>query len=74
LSLAQAVDAYTRGAAWASFDELRKGTLERDHLADLVILSADIFALPPARLLDTRVVFTIVDGKVVYRREAPSTD
>ena len=74
LTLVQAVDAYTRSAAWASFDELRKGTLERDRLADLVILSKDIFALPPARLLDAHVVVTIADGKVVYRRHAPGTD
>jgi predicted amidohydrolase YtcJ len=74
VSLAEAIRAFTSGAAWASFDEQRKGTLERDMLADIVILSADIFALPPERLLEAEVVTTIVDGRVVYRRDAAETD
>ena len=73
LPLARAVDAYTRDAAWASFDEHRKGSLQRDMLADIVVLSQDIFAAPPSRLADTEVAVTIFDGKVVYRR-ASSTD
>ena len=70
ISLPQALDAYTRGAAWASFDEHRKGTLARDMLADLVILTKDIFSLPPSRLAETDVAVTIFDGKVVYQRPA----
>jgi predicted amidohydrolase YtcJ len=68
LTLLQAVDAYTRNAAWASFDEHRKGSLERDMLADLVILTKDIFALPPARLSEAEVAITVFDGRVVYQR------
>ena len=68
LTLRQAVDAYTRGAAWASFDEHRKGSLERDMLADIVILSKDVFALPVSRLTEAEVAVTIFDGKIVYRR------
>lgn len=73
LPLRQAIDAYTRNAAWASFDEQRKGVLERDMLADLVILSDDIFEGPPTRLTEAHVMVTIVDGKVVYRREPIET-
>jgi predicted amidohydrolase YtcJ len=73
VSLEQAISAFTRGAAWASFDEQRKGTLSRDMLADIVILSKDIFALPPSRLLEAEVLVTIADGKVVYRRDAPES-
>ena len=73
LPLRKAIDAYTRNAAWASYDELRKGTLSRDMLADLVVLSDDIFNTPPGRITDAHVVVTIVDGKVVYRRDAPDT-
>jgi predicted amidohydrolase YtcJ len=73
-SLAQAIDAYTRNAAWATFDEHRKGTLERDMLADIVILSRDIFALAPARLAETAVTVTIFDGKIVYQRSAETDD
>jgi len=73
LSLADAIRAFTSGSAWASFDEQRKGTLERDMLADIVILSADLFSLPPERLLEAEVVMTIVDGKVVFRRDGHDT-
>lgn len=73
LPLRKAIDAYTSDAAWASFDEQRKGVLERDMLADLVVLSEDIFETPAARLTDAQVMVTIVDGKVVYRREPVET-
>jgi hypothetical protein len=69
IGLAQAVDAYTSGAAYASFDELRKGRIARDMLADVVILTSDIFA-PGARVLDATVDTTIFDGKVVYTKQA----
>ena len=74
LPLRRAIDAYTRDAAWASFDEHRKGSLERDMLADVVILTHDIFSLPPARLAEVDVAVTIFDGKVVYTRPAESSD
>jgi len=70
LPLARVLEAYTSGAAWASFDEDRKGTLAPGRLADLVILSHDLFALPPAKLLDAVVTTTIFDGRVVYSRPA----
>jgi len=47
--------------------------LARDMLADLVVLSEDIFDAPATRLTDAEVLFTIVDGKVVYRRDPPDT-
>ena len=67
LTLKSAINGWTSGAAWASFDEHRKGTLKPDMLADLVILSTDIFA-GPAKLEAAEVVMTIFDGKIVYRR------
>ncbi|MSO61388.1 MAG: amidohydrolase [Acidobacteria bacterium] len=73
LPLRQAIDAYTSDAAWASFDEQRKGVLARDMLADLVVLSADIFAGPTTRITEAQVMVTVVDGKVVYRREPVET-
>ena len=73
LSLKQAIDAYTRDAAWASYDEHRKGSLERDMLADIVVLSQDIFSVSPARIAETDVAVTIFDGRIVYRRST-STD
>jgi predicted amidohydrolase YtcJ len=61
------LEAYTSAAAWASFDDQRKGKLERGMLADIVILTSDIFA-PGRRLTDVEVDTTIFDGKVVYSR------
>jgi predicted amidohydrolase YtcJ len=70
LSVAEAVDAYTRQAAWASFDDHRKGVIAPDMLADLVILSKDIFTLPAAELTSADVEVTIFDGHVVYDRSS----
>ena len=71
LTLASAIDAYTTGAAYASFDERRKGQLVPGMLADIVILSADVFAMPPEKFLETTVEVTIFDGQVVYRKATP---
>jgi hypothetical protein len=64
--LAQALEAYTSGAAYASFDEQRKGRLAKGQLADIVIFSTDLFALPAGKLLDAKITHTIFDGRVVY--------
>ena len=71
LTLRKAIDAYTSGAAWASFDDQRKGQIARDMLADIVVLTDDIFSGPAGRLTTTEVAVTIADGKVVYRRDPP---
>ena len=70
LPLKRAIDAFTSGPAYASFDEQRKGSLKVGMLADLVVLSTDIFDAPPSRLASTTVAVTIFDGKIVYRRNA----
>ena len=69
--LRNAIDAYTSHAAYASYDEQRKGTLARGMLADIVILSNDIFESRPEALRETAVTVTIFDGKIVYQRPAP---
>jgi predicted amidohydrolase YtcJ len=69
--LRNAIDAYTQHAAYASFDEQRKGTLARGMLADIVILSNDIFEVGSEALRDMEVTVTIFDGKIVYQRPAP---
>jgi predicted amidohydrolase YtcJ len=68
LQLKSAIDAYTSTAAWASFDDQRKGSLSPGMLADLVVLSNDIFAANADPLPATRVAVTIFDGNIVYRR------
>jgi hypothetical protein len=74
LALKAAIDAYTSGAAWASFDEQRKGSLAPGMLADLVVLSEDVFEAPASRLASTRIAVTIFDGRIVYRRNGATTN
>ena len=62
----QALIAYTRDAAYANHTEARLGTLEAGKLADLVVVSKDILALPKERISEARVVATMVGGKVVF--------
>jgi hypothetical protein len=68
ITVAEAVRAYTMGAAYASFDEKIKGSIEVGKLADLAVLSADIFKINPVEIEKTKVVMTIFDGKVIYER------
>ena len=68
LSFPQAIDGYTSEAAYASFDETRKGTLEPGKLADIVVLGSDVFAEPPTTREAAAVYATIVDGKIAYRK------
>ncbi|HMO33930.1 MAG TPA: amidohydrolase [Lacibacter sp.] len=70
ISLEDALYAYTRGAAYASFDEGQKGMLAPGYLADLVVLSSNLFEIAPMGIGSTRVLLTLVDGKVVYERES----
>ncbi len=68
VSLEEAIEGLTGWAAYASFEDGRKGRLAPGQLADIVVLSGDVFSLPPARLLDAVVAMTIFDGQVVYER------
>jgi predicted amidohydrolase YtcJ len=72
-AMKDALRAYTYGGAFASFDEKRKGTLEPGMLADIVVLTANIFKLEPAELDNVRVAYTIFDGRVVYPAERKTT-
>jgi hypothetical protein len=66
LTIQQALAAYTTGAAYAEFAEKKKGTLVPGMLADFVVLDRDLTAIPPERILGTRVLRTVVGGKTVY--------
>jgi predicted amidohydrolase YtcJ len=67
LTLAQALNAYTTGAAYAEREEGRKGTLEHGMLADIVVFERDLFTLDPGEIPSVDIVLTIVDGRVVHR-------
>jgi predicted amidohydrolase YtcJ len=68
IALEDALDAYTRGSAFAEFAEDRKGTLVPGKLADLVVFAADLFDRPAREILTTPVDLTIVGGRVVHER------
>ena len=67
LTVEEALHAYTQGCAFASFEEKAKGTISPGKFTDLVVLSDDLFGIPPERIKDTRVEITIVGGRVVYK-------
>jgi predicted amidohydrolase YtcJ len=71
LSLVETLRAYTEAGAYATFDEREKGRLDPGQLADLVVLSEDLFAISPMRIHEARVRLTIFDGRIVY--QAPTT-
>jgi hypothetical protein len=69
ITVAEAVYAYTAGSAYAESEEKIKGSIAPGKLADLVVLTEDIFHIDPVEIWNTRVDTTIFDGKIVYRRE-----
>lgn len=68
ITVEEAVDAYTSGSAYAEFMEADKGSLAPGKLADLVILSADIFEIEPSRIREVAVDLSIIGGRIVYSR------
>lgn len=66
LTVVEALRAYTAGSAFAAFEENEKGTIAPGKLGDLVVLSDDLFSIPPEKIKDVRVLLTVVGGKVVY--------
>jgi predicted amidohydrolase YtcJ len=62
----KAVEFYTLGSAYASFEEDIKGSLQAGRLADIIVLSKDIFTIPEEEILKTEVVYTILGGKIIY--------
>ena len=69
ISIAEALRAYTWGSAYGEFEENRKGTLAPGKFADLVVLSKDVTRVPPAEILRTEVLLTMVGGRIVYERK-----
>jgi predicted amidohydrolase YtcJ len=69
LSVEEALKTYTSNAAYASFDEDKKGTIENGKFADLTVLSDDPTKIPPDKIRDISVEMVIVNGKVAYSKE-----
>jgi predicted amidohydrolase YtcJ len=70
ISLEDTIKAYTLGAAYAGRREKTEGSIEPGKLADMIILSQDLFKIEPSDIIKTEVLTTIVGGKVVY--ESPN--
>jgi hypothetical protein len=66
LTREEALKSYTINNAYAAFEENIKGTLKPGKPADIVVLSEDIMTIPEDQILSTRVVYTIIDGKIAY--------
>ncbi len=66
LTLPETVQAYTLGSAYAEFQEKEKGSISPGKLADMVLVSEDIFSVEPAKIRDVKVLTTIVGGKIVW--------
>ncbi len=66
LSVAEAIEAYTMGSAYAEFQEKEKGSITVGKLADMALLSDDILSIAPEKIRDIRVLKTFVGGKLVF--------
>jgi hypothetical protein len=68
--LEEALRTYTLNAAYASFDEDKKGTIAAGKFADLTILSDTLDMVSPDKIKDIAVEMVLVDGEVVYSRQS----
>ncbi len=69
ITLEKAIEAYTINGAYASLDENIKGSIEVGKLADIIVLSDNLFKIPTERIKDVEVFLTIIGGKEVYRSD-----
>ena len=67
ISLADAIKGYTLNAAFAGHREKTEGSLESGKLADLIVLSQNVFGVDPLELVKTKVALTMVGGRIVYK-------
>lgn len=70
ITIEEAIRLYTAGAAYAEFEEHRKGTLEPGMLADMVVWDRDLLTIPEVEILEAGPLLTMVGGRVVYDRDA----
>jgi hypothetical protein len=66
ISLGECIRAYTSGAAYAQFEEGKKGELKAGEYADFIILSDDLTKIPPKQFAKVSVLQTVVGGRIVY--------
>jgi predicted amidohydrolase YtcJ len=66
VDLSTAIAAYTMNGAFLSFEEKTRGSIEAGKAADLIVLDRNLFKIPAQQIHETKVVMTLLDGKVVY--------
>ena len=71
ITVEEALRAYTRGGAFASFEDKERGVLTTGALADFAIIDRDLTKVPAEQIRDARIVLTAVGGRVIYERKAP---
>jgi hypothetical protein len=69
VSLADAIRGYTLNAAFAGHREKEEGSLETGKLADFIVISQDLFHAPPSKIIETKVLLTVVGGRVAYKSD-----
>ena len=65
----EALKSYTINAAFGAFEENIKGSIEVGKYADFTVLSHNIITVPENSLLDTKILYTIVNGEIVYQKK-----
>lgn len=68
ISLEEAIKGYTINGAYAEFAESLKGSIQEGKFADLVVLSQNLFEIPPEDILDTEVLATLFNGEIIYQK------
>ena len=68
ISVYQALKMFTLDAAYAAYEDVKKGSLKKGKIGDMTVLSDNIFSVPENRIRDIKVEMTIKSGKIVYKR------
>jgi predicted amidohydrolase YtcJ len=69
ISVEEAIKCYTLNAAYASYEDIIKGSIEVGKVADFVVLSEDILTIDPVKIKDVKVDMTVFDGEIAYEDE-----
>jgi predicted amidohydrolase YtcJ len=68
ISVEEAIKAFTINNAYAAFEDDIRGSLEAGKLADITVFDRNLIKVPEAELLEVEVLYTIVDGKIVFEK------
>jgi predicted amidohydrolase YtcJ len=68
LTMEEAIELYTLGSAYSEFMEDRKGKIKEGYLGDVVMFNNDLMTIPEDQIMSSKVDYTIVGGKIVYKR------